>query len=843
MRPAAQPLAVGRCSRSSSASRASSAWRPSSRATVGRLVADLRRYSELAHERPAGEVLYAFLKGSGLLARVRRGRHARRRGGPPERRPLLRDRPRPVGAPGRRPGRLRGAPSPDADRGGRRSAHGRARSATPTPSRSSPSTRPRASSSRPSSWPAWSMGASRRYGRREGLQISGRADRRGATRAATITSRRSVACSTSAMTRARDELILSHAADYGGRRARRVSPFVLEALDLPLAAGTGRRRRQPSTPLDRSAPDRLRVAHAPANPAAGRAVDRAAVAQLLPGRRLPDLPREVQVRARPAGADRAAPLDHLWRGPPRGGPGVPPRHARGEVMTEAELIASFEVAWSNEGFLNREHESARLEAGRAALRRFRSEQLEPDAVIPAYVERDFAFTLNGDRIRGRWDRVDVEPRASVAATGTRRRSAAAAVEAGLRSPTSSSRPWPLLPPGARHDHGLQVERRARSGQGPPARPRFAPADDLRDGLAGDDRPPARRGTAAASWNRAWSAGPRSTTSGWPRARPRSRRPRAGSAPGTSSPRPDPLACSYCAFREICPASAAPARRIDRWPNSLVGLSGDHLRLRQHARAGAVGPSLAAVVEQMTRPSSTAAAPFDPGRVPRGLGRGARPAVRRGRARAARGRSRPADGAGPGSAAGDAAAGRRRALGRRAGGRLVHGRTRVALAVDAYSRAFVAIVSRSRPTVRPMLERLAARYRLGVLSNWPLAVDDRRLRRGGWLAPVPGRRRRLASGSARSSPIRAIFRAAEAALGDRRVRDPPRRRRLGGRRRRRRAAPAGARRTCAAGSPVRLCRVRARGRLVSRPDLEIDGLAELEDRAGRRGPAVIGRPAR
>ena len=45
-----------------------------------------------------------------------------------------------------------------------------------------------------------------------------------------------------AMTRARDELILSHAADYGGARARRVSPFVLEALDLPAAAGVPGRR-------------------------------------------------------------------------------------------------------------------------------------------------------------------------------------------------------------------------------------------------------------------------------------------------------------------------------------------------------------------------------------------------------------------------------------------------------------------------------------------------------------------------------------------------------------------------------------------------------------------------
>ena len=45
-----------------------------------------------------------------------------------------------------------------------------------------------------------------------------------------------------AMTRARDELLLSHAADYGGARARRVSPFVLEALDLPAAAGVAGRR-------------------------------------------------------------------------------------------------------------------------------------------------------------------------------------------------------------------------------------------------------------------------------------------------------------------------------------------------------------------------------------------------------------------------------------------------------------------------------------------------------------------------------------------------------------------------------------------------------------------------
>ena len=30
-------------------------------------------------------------------------------------------------------------------------------------------------------------------------------------------------------------------------------------------------------------------------------------------------------------------------------------------------------------------------------------------MIPTYVEREFSFTLGGDRVRGRWDRVDIEP--------------------------------------------------------------------------------------------------------------------------------------------------------------------------------------------------------------------------------------------------------------------------------------------------------------------------------------------------------------------------------------------------------------------------------------------------
>ena len=80
-RPGGGIAASGRSSRSSTGSRGSCACRRRRARRRAASSADLRRYSELAHERPAGEVLYTFLRDAGL-ARPARGQ---RLGGRPRR--------------------------------------------------------------------------------------------------------------------------------------------------------------------------------------------------------------------------------------------------------------------------------------------------------------------------------------------------------------------------------------------------------------------------------------------------------------------------------------------------------------------------------------------------------------------------------------------------------------------------------------------------------------------------------------------------------------------------------------------------------------------------------------
>jgi DNA helicase-2/ATP-dependent DNA helicase PcrA len=217
-------------------------------------------------------------------------------------------------------------------------------------------------------------------------------------------------------------------------------------------------------------------------------------------------------------------------------------------MSEAELEETFAAAWSNEGFMSREHEEARLEAGRAALRRFRTAQLQPDSVIPTYVEREFSFQLGGDRVRGRWDRVDIVPSASARTSATA--GAVMAPSADVVSPTlemmgpervtitdyKSSDVRDPAKARQRARDSLQLQIYAMGYEAMTGRlPDSVALHFLESGLVGEV--PVDRKRLA-------------------KAREKIERAAAGMRARDYAPKPDYLACTYCAFRDICPSSVA-----------------------------------------------------------------------------------------------------------------------------------------------------------------------------------------------------------------------------------------------------------------------------------------------
>jgi ATP-dependent DNA helicase UvrD/PcrA len=215
------------------------------------------------------------------------------------------------------------------------------------------------------------------------------------------------------ITRARRELYFTSASDYGGSRQRKVSQFVLEALDLP---------RDAARPFKARAVEEIERFGPPAE------VQAAALAPLAP-----DV--ELLLSHKQIDDYQTCPLKyqnvHIKRIPIRRHHAVAygavvhkvveyylRRRAVGNYTPLDDLLAVYERAWAGEdilhrpgggepaeGFLTREHEEARKAAGREALKRFWHQE-EADGIKPTWVEKEFGFALGANRVRGRYDRVD-----------------------------------------------------------------------------------------------------------------------------------------------------------------------------------------------------------------------------------------------------------------------------------------------------------------------------------------------------------------------------------------------------------------------------------------------------
>jgi DNA helicase-2/ATP-dependent DNA helicase PcrA len=201
------------------------------------------------------------------------------------------------------------------------------------------------------------------------------------------------------MTRAKKILYMTWAQDHGMKRLKKVSPFVLEALDLP-AIPEGVLKSSPLEELQRFAP---REKHK--KPA--RKKDMASLIQLSYFQVDSYLTCPFKYK-----------IKHVFRltGPPHHNlvfgrvlhstiHHYLKNKIAGKKTSEREFLALFKKSWLNEGFLSREHEEMRKKAGEKALKFFYRRE-ESSSRLPQALEKEFRWQEGDMRFQGRWDRVD-----------------------------------------------------------------------------------------------------------------------------------------------------------------------------------------------------------------------------------------------------------------------------------------------------------------------------------------------------------------------------------------------------------------------------------------------------
>ena len=353
-----------------------------------------------------------------------------------------------------------------------------------------------------------------------------------------------------ALTRAREQLYLTASERAtGGVRPRKVSRFISEALDLART----QLEETPVTGERSSAVAALEVAE----PAAA----------VLPAR-APGATEQTPLTLSYTAIEAylACPLRYHYQQRLR--IPLPPHHAaiygsalhaavaefhRGQMagaVPESEaLVEALNRSWQSAGFISRTHEEARYAAALKVLERFSDEE-RASGTVPAYVEKDFSFEIGGHKIRGRWDRVDVTPLAS--GERTREIPVIEMSDETLRPTLPLSDEWVVI-----SDY--------KSG-----------GKDDEEGNATRARDALQLQIYALAWRAATGrlpdevslrfldSGKTATVPVDPKriakARDRIVEAAEGIQSGSMEAKPDRMNCTYCAYRELCPSSKAPAGR-------------------------------------------------------------------------------------------------------------------------------------------------------------------------------------------------------------------------------------------------------------------------------------------
>ncbi|MFH0855754.1 MAG: UvrD-helicase domain-containing protein [Candidatus Omnitrophota bacterium] len=201
------------------------------------------------------------------------------------------------------------------------------------------------------------------------------------------------------LTRAKEELYLTSAQDYGGKRLRRVSQFVFEALGIE-AKEKEKKKASSLEAIQRFAPKKDSV-----KPVLKKFNE--ALAVHLTYYQIDDY-LTCPLKYKYVNILRVPIMEHhtviYGRAMHEAVTKFYQHRLAGKKMELNDFLGIFKASFDPQGFLDKAHQEERFRVGVTALSRFFHK--EEGALLPKFIEKDFSFMFEGNKITGRFDRVD-----------------------------------------------------------------------------------------------------------------------------------------------------------------------------------------------------------------------------------------------------------------------------------------------------------------------------------------------------------------------------------------------------------------------------------------------------
>ena len=205
------------------------------------------------------------------------------------------------------------------------------------------------------------------------------------------------------MTRAKEKLYLTSAEDYGGKRLRKESQFVLEALGKLREVNAEKKKTAAIESIQRFAPAKKLPKSA---------------AQKIPEDKLVSLSYyhiddylTCPLKYKYVNILRVPIMEHhtviYGRAMHEAVSQYLLRKLNGDKVAMDELLDCFEANFNPQGFLDLSHQEERFRIGREALVRFHKDE-ENRKSVPKSIEEKFSFIIGDNKITGRFDRIDME---------------------------------------------------------------------------------------------------------------------------------------------------------------------------------------------------------------------------------------------------------------------------------------------------------------------------------------------------------------------------------------------------------------------------------------------------